>query len=176
MSVENSVTEAAVRIRTPRLGWMPMLVSGLVVLAMRAFLEWVVPAGPSPGGSWSSGDNALLVMGGVFVLESLLIRSFGVDLTPESANVRGFRRRRVPWSQVQAVLGYRQMGADRVALVLDSGERVALRVPSTYWGSGAATDVKYWEDFHRLGQWWLAHRGPSWRPVRPEAPGTPIPE
>jgi hypothetical protein len=154
---------------------MPLLVSGLVVLAMRA-LEWVVPAGPSPGGSWSSGDNALFVMGGVFVLESLLIRSFGVDLTPEFANARGFRRRCVPWSQIQAVLGYRQMGADRVALVLDSGERVVLRMPATYWGSGAVTDVRYREDFHRLGQWWLAHRGPSWRPVQPEAPGTPIPE
>jgi hypothetical protein len=176
MSVERGVTEATVRIRTPRMGWMPLLVVGLVVLAMRASLEWVVPAGPSPGGSWSSGDNAPLVMGGVFVLESLLIRSFGIDLTPESANVRGFRRRRVPWSQIQAVLGFRQMGADRVALVLDSGERVVLRMPATYLGSGAATDVKYREDFHRLGQWWLAHRGPSWHPVRPEAPGAPIPE
>ena len=145
---------------------MPLLVSGLVVLAMRA-LEWVVPAGPSPGGSGSSGGNALLVLGGVFVLESLLIRSFGADLTPESANVRGFRRRRVPSSQIQAVLGYRQIGADRVALVLDSGERVVLRMPATYWGSGAATDVKYREDFRRLGQWWLEHRGPSWRPVHP---------
>ena len=103
-------------------------------------------------------------------------RSFGVDLTPESANIRGLRRRRVPWSQIQAVLGYRQMGADRMALALDSGERVVLRMPATYWGSGAATDVKCWEDFHRLGQWCLAHRGPSWRPARPEAPGAPIPE
>jgi hypothetical protein len=51
-------------------------------------------------------------------------RSFGVDLTPESANVSGLRRR-VPWSQIQAVLGYRQMGADRMALALDSGERVS---------------------------------------------------
>jgi hypothetical protein len=175
MSVDNGVTEAVVRIRTPRMGWMPLLLSGLVVLAMRT-LEWVVPAGPSPGGSWISGDIALLVLGGVFVLESVLIRSFGVDLTPESADVRGFRRRRVPWSQIQAVLGYRKMGVDRVALVLDSGERVVLRMPATYWGSGAATDVNYREDFHRLGRWWLAHRGPSWRPVRPEAPGAPIPE
>ena len=175
MSVKGGVTEATVRIRTPRMGWMPLLAVGLVFLAMRA-LEWIVPAGPSPGGPWSSGDNGLLVMCSVFVLESVLIRSFGIDLTPESANVRGLRRRRVPWSQIQAILGYRQMGADRVALVLDGGERVVLRMPATYLGSGAATDVKYGEDFHRLGQWWLAHRGPCWRPVRPEAPGAPFPE
>ena len=175
MSVDNGVTEAVVRIRTPRMGWMPMLVSAVVMLAIPA-LDWAVPAGPSPGGPWIFGDIAFLVLGGVGVLESLLIRSFGVDLTPESVNVRGLRRRCVPWSQIQAVLGYRQMGVDRVALVLDSGERVVLRMPATYWGSGAATDVKYREDFHRLGQWWLAHRGPSWRPVHTEAPGAPTPE
>jgi hypothetical protein len=172
MSVENGVTEAAVRIRTPRMTWIPLLVAALVILAMRV-LEWVAPAGPSPGGSWTTGDNFPLVVGGVFVLEALLIRSFGLDLTPESANVHGLRRRRVPWSQIQAVLCYRAMGADRVALVLDSGERVVLRMPATYWGSGPATAARYQEDFHRLGQWWLAHRGPTWRPVRPEAPLAP---
>jgi hypothetical protein len=165
MSVEQGVTEATVRIRTPRLGWMMLLVSGLAILATQA-LEWVVPRG---------GDNTstvlLTVLGSGQVGEAVWMRTFGIDLTPQLANVRGIRRRSVPWSQVQAVLGYRHMGADRVALVLDSGERVVLRMPATYWGSGAATDVKYREDFHRLGQWWLAHRGPSWRPVRPEAPG-----
>ena len=99
----------------------------------------------------------------------------GSTLPLKSANVRGILRRSVPWSQVQAVLGHRQMGVERVALVLDSGERVVLRVPSTFWGSGAATAAKCRDDFHRLGQWWLAHRGPSWRPVRPEAPGAPTP-
>lgn len=165
MSVERGVTVATVRMRTPRVGWMMLLVAGAVW-----FLGSLIP---SPDGNW---DPFPLVVGGVFVGEALWMRTFGIDLTPESANVRGIRRRSVPWSQVQAVLGYRQLGADRVALVLDSGERVVLRVPSTYWGSGAATAAKYREDFHRLGQWWLAHRGPSWRPVRPEAPGAPTPE
>jgi hypothetical protein len=124
----------------------------------------------------NSPDPTPLVLGGVFVGEALWIRTFGIDLTPESANVRGIRRRSVPWGRVQAVLGYRKRGTDRVALVLDSGERVVPRVPSTSFGSGAAAAAKYEEDFHRLGQWWLAHRGSSWRPVRPEAPGAPIPE
>ena len=74
MSVEHGVTEAAVRIRTPRVTWIPLLVAALVILAMRA-LEWVVPAGPSPGGSWSTGDNGPIVVGALFVVESLLIRS-----------------------------------------------------------------------------------------------------
>ena len=167
MSVDAGVTEATVRIRTPRLGWMMLCAAGLIVIATHA-LEW-----PLIG---RTGDNSAFVLGGVFVVESLLIRSFGIDLTSESANVRGFRRRSVPWSQIQAVWCYRQMGADRVALVLEDGERVVLRLPATYWGSGAATAAKYQEDFHRLGQWWLAHRGPSWRPVRPEAPRAPTPE
>jgi hypothetical protein len=174
MSVEPGVTEATLRMRTPRMGWMGLLVAGLVLLAIRA-LEWVVFAGFLPDGSWDNGDNGSLFLGCLFVAEALLIRSFGIDLTSESVNVRGLRRRRVPCSQIQAVLCYRHMGADRVALVLESGQRVVLRVPSTYWGSGPATDARYREDFHRLGQWWLAHRGPSWRPVRPEAPVAPTP-
>ena len=100
----------------------------------------------------------------------------GISPTPWARNVSRSRRSNVPWSPVQCVVGYRQMGADSAALVLDSGERLVLRVPSTFWGSKAATAAKYQEDFHRLGQWWLAHRGPSWRPLRHEAPGAPTPE
>jgi hypothetical protein len=162
MSAEGRVAEATVRIRTPRPNWTVLLAAGAIIL-MTSLLFHPNFSDPVP-----------LVLGGVFVGEALWIRTFGVDLTAESANVRGIRRRSVTWSQVQAVLAYRQMGASRVALVLDSGERVALREPSTYWGSGAATAARYEEDFHRLGQWWLAHRGSSWRPVRPEAPGAPI--
>lgn len=170
MSVEPGVTEATVRMRTPRMSWMALLVAGLALIAIRALAAVVFTGELSPDGSWGTGDNSALVLGGVLVAEALLIRSFGVDLTPEFVHVRGLRRRSVPLSQIQAVTCYRHMGADRVALVLEDGERVVLRVPSTYWGSGAATAVRYREDFHRLGQWWLAHRGSSWRPVRPEAP------
>jgi hypothetical protein len=171
MSIENGVTEAVVRIRTPRRDWMPMLVVGLVFVAMRA-LELMVLAGASPGGASTTGQNGLLFLGGVFVLESLLIRSFGVDLTSEFANIRGLLRRHVRWDQVQAVLCFRQWGADRVCLVLEDGQRVNLRAPTTAWGFGAA---RYEHDFHRIGQWWVAHRGPSWLPVRPEAPGGSAP-
>ena len=62
-------------------------------------------------------------------------------------------------------------GSARVSLILESGERVTLRAPTTWWGLG---DAQYDRDFHRIGQWWLAHRGQSWRPVRPEAPWPPV--
>jgi hypothetical protein len=46
MSVEHGVTEATVRLRTPRLNWMALFLSGLVILAVRA-LELV--GAPTPG-------------------------------------------------------------------------------------------------------------------------------
>ena len=71
-----------------------------------------------------------------------------------------------------------------VQLILESGEAVTLRAPTlSVWGSGGA---EFEGDFHRIGQWWLAHRGESWRvmasrgeswrPVRPEAPSLLVQE
>lgn len=139
-----------------------LFVAGLLILAMQT-LQW---------GS-RGGDSALTVLGGVFVGESLWMRSLGVDLTPEFASVRGPLRRHVRWDRVQAVHCFRQLGTDRVRLVLENVQRVNLRAPTTSWGFGAA---RYEHDFHPIGQWWLAHRGPSWRPVRPEAPSAPTTE
>jgi hypothetical protein len=31
------------------------------------------------------------------------------------------------------------------------------------WGFGGV--AAYEQDYHRIEQWWLAHRGPSWREV-----------
>ena len=162
MSVEHSVAEETVRIRTSRLNWIVMFVGGLFLVAIQA-LQW---------GS-RGGDLGLTVVGGMLVGESLWMSGFGVDLTPEFANVRGLRRRHVRWDQVQAVQCFRQLGTDRVCLVLENGQVVNLRAPSISWGLSAA---RYERDFHRIGQWWMAHRGQSWRPIRPEAPGAPTPE
>ena len=158
MSVEYGVAGATIRIRAPRRDWIVLFAGGLVILAMQT-LVWV-------GG----GDTEPAVLGGILMAESLWIRSFGVDLTPEFAIVRGLRRRHIRWGQVQAVYRFRQMGSDRVRLVLENGQHVNLRAPNTWLGLGADG---YERDFHRIGQWWLAHRGQSWRPVRPEAPGAP---
>jgi len=95
----------------------------------------------------------------------------GVDLTPESANIRGFRRRSIPWREVQAVVRYEQVGSKSVRLILENGKPVKLRAPARLLGLGGAA---YDRDFHRIGQWWLAHRGESWRPLRPEAPRPPL--
>jgi hypothetical protein len=110
-------------------------------------------------------------LGLAFVAQGLWLRTVGVDLTPESAKVRGPRRRDVPWAEVQAVVQGRRLGVWSVRLILQDGEAVGLRAPTRTWeGFGA---VAYERDFHQIGQWWLAHRGESWRPVRAEAPRLP---
>ncbi len=161
MTTQQNAAEADVKIRTARRDWILLFGAGCIVLASSAFsFANDLPAATFP-----------LVMGCVLVAEALWIRSFGVDLTRESANTRGVRRRSIPWQQVQAVLRHDQFGSARVSLILESGQRVALRAPTTWWGVG---DAGFERDFHRIGQWWLAHRGESWRPVRPEAPGSQV--
>ena len=117
-------------------------------------------------------NDHILVAGCLWVVGGSWIRTLGVDLTPESAIVRGVRRRSVSWPEVQAVV--RVKGGWCVQLILESGEAVTLRAPTlSVWGSGGA---EFEGDFHRIGQWWLAHRGESWRPVRPEAPSLLVQE
>ena len=109
-------------------------------------------------------------LGPVVVAVALWTLTWGVDLTPESANLRGIRRRSIPWEEVQAVVRYKLMGSSMVRLILEHGKPVLLQAPTRVWGLGGAA---YEQDFHRIEQWWLAHRGASWRPVRPEAPQLP---
>jgi hypothetical protein len=49
-------------------------------------------------------------------------------------------------------------GAKVVRLILESGESVMLRAPTSSWGLGGA---EYERNVHRIEQWWLAHRGES---------------
>lgn len=65
---------------------------------------------------------------------------------------------------------YDQTGSSLVRLILENGKKVTLRAPTRIWGLGCAA---YDRDFHRIGQWWLTHRGESWRPLLPEAPRNP---
>jgi hypothetical protein len=161
MTVEHGAAEAAVKIRNPRSSWMWMVIVGgfcFVFATAQVMFGWPVLAV-----GW-------LFAGCLWVAGGLWIRTRGVDLTSESAIVRRVRRRIVPWPEVQAVL--RVSGAWRVQLILESGEAVTLLAPRlTVWGSGRA---EFERDFHRIGQWWLAHRGGSWHPMRPEAPGLPV--
>jgi hypothetical protein len=142
------------------------------------------------GDAWLT--RGWLAVGCVYLATPWVMWTFGVDLTPESANVRGFRRRAVPWARVQAVVSHKKSnGALVVRLFLENGKPVTLPYPTTRrpawataWASSAwpwarrlyprilwrNADARYARDYERIGQWWLAHRGESWRPVRPAAP------
>lgn len=160
----------AVKIRTPRRDWIGFLVAGgiwLVNGGISLALDTVLTLGRPWNGTLG------LAIGCLLVAEALWIRTLGVDLTQESANVRGIRRRSVPWQEVQAVVHRRWAGTWCVRLIVESGKPVTLRAPTTWLGIGAA---EYERDFDRIGQWWLAHRGESWRPLRPEAPRPPVQE
>lgn len=157
MTIAQGAVEADVEIRTPGSNWMWLWVLAGVWFAF-------VALDVATGGPWFTWR---LVFACVFVAEGFGIRTLGVDLTQESVNIRGLRRRRVPWQEVQAVVRHNQRATGRVSLILDSGERLALRAPTSSLGLGGA---RYERDFHLIGQWWLAHRGQDWRPVRPEAP------
>ncbi len=103
MTVEQVAAEADVKIRTPRHDWMWLFGFGGIWVAFAALematdLPWSTPS---------------LVVGCVLVAEALWIRTFGVDLTREAANIRGLRRRSIPWPQVQAALRHQQLGAGR---------------------------------------------------------------
>jgi hypothetical protein len=162
MTKEKGAAEAGVKIRVARFDWMWILAFGGIWFAATA-----------QGGMRESPEFSTwrLVLGFAFLAEALWVRSFGIDLTRESAIVRGVRRRSIPWQEVQAVLCHSQLGSGRVSLVLENGTRLTLRAPTTYLGIGRA---RYERDFHRIGQWWLAHRGESWRPARMEAPWSPV--
>jgi hypothetical protein len=152
-----------VKIRTSRYDLiLPLVVAGPFCLLAVSDLA---------GGDQLDFGPVWLAGAAVIVAESLWALTWGVDLTPESANLRGFRRRSIPWQEVQAVLRYERIGSRMVRLIPDNGKPVTLRAPTSLWGLGGAA---YERDFHRIGQWWLEHRGESWRPLRPEAPLPPV--
>lgn len=171
MTVEQGSALAHVKIRAPGRDWMPLVVAGLIWVTIGA--AGAVAAQGVVDQGWDMLvvlDWGLAVLGFVIIAEALWIRGMGVDLTPELARVRYLRRRDIPWHQVQAVVRSQLFGSWRVRLILENGDKVTLRAPTTFFEWGCA---EYERDFHQIGQWWLAHRGESWLPVRPEAPRSP---
>jgi hypothetical protein len=160
MTVEQGGVEADVKIRVPRT-WVvhtQFVVGGVWLVLAAAYglrgLPWVSLLGT--------------VGGCLYVWLGLAMRIFGVDLTHDFAVVRGLRKRKVPWAEVQAVVSDDgKYGTSVVRLILDSGELVRLPFPTSYWRKGNAECER---DFHRIDQWWITHRGGSWRPVLPEVP------
>jgi hypothetical protein len=163
MRMEQGVGQAVVKIRPSRYTVIQSLVLLTLLTPATFFNQSTFVDEPL-------GQALTLVLRCMWVLLVALMlwgMTWGVDLTPESANIRGIRRRSISWREVQAVLRYEQAGRTSVRLILENGKRVTLRAPARLWGLGAAA---YDRDFHQIGQWWLAHRGESWRPLRPEAP------
>ena len=166
MTSEQGPSEAVVKIRAPaRRAWILFLVIGGSYLAIAALSLM-------GGWPWSLFILLALPLGCCLTAFALALRTLGVDLTPDFAIVRGFRRRdKVPWLKVQAVVSHlNSNGTSAVWLILENGESVTLRYPTSAWRTG---DALYERDFRLINQWWLAHRGESWRPVHPEAPRPP---
>jgi hypothetical protein len=159
VAIEQDATAGHAEIRTPRHGWVQVLVLSGFYLTFAAFF-WASPAQFWPG-SWFAWF--WLVMGCAMVVEALWLRTRGVDLTDGSAVLVGFRRRTIAWHDVQAVIRTRRSGTWVVRLVPASGKPVTLHAPTT-WGPAAAA---YERDFRRIDQWWLTHRGPSGSPAPP---------
>ncbi|MEV5956660.1 hypothetical protein AB0M11_23300 [Streptomyces sp. NPDC051987] len=136
---------------------LPVIPAG-VALAFQLLLWW-------DGGSIDPLIGSGLVIWGVLVpLSVLTSRSFGVTLTPTAAVVHNFRRRTIPWSDVQAVQMESYAGSRIVVLYEAGGRATRLRAPSTGFLSW---DRGFEEKFHTIGRWWLDHRGPDWTPVPP---------
>lgn len=167
MTIEQGAVEAVVKIRVQtRRAWIVFLVIGGGYLAMAAsFL--------TGGWPWFLLILIPLPIGCCIIAFAFALRTLGVDLTPEFAVIHGFRQRHeVPWQDVQAVVSHlNSNGTSAVWLLLENGESVPLRYPRSSWRKG---DVPYERDFQRIDEWWLAHRGESWRPVRTETPPPPV--
>lgn len=159
MTIEQGATEGDVKIRVPRtwVGYMYFVTGGV----------WLVIAAVSGpiGRPWVALFS--LVIGCLNLWGGLAMRILGVDLTHESAVVRGLRRRKVPWAEVQAVVrDDGKFGTFMVRLILDSGESVRLPFPKSFW---LKRNAQCQRDFHLIHEYWVAHRGEFWRTVSQEA-------
>ena len=164
MTIKRGAPEEVVKIRAsmpmPRF-WIWNIVGALAGLAF-------VDSALKHGRPWFALPWLAVFVGNVAV--GFAVRNFGLDLTAEFAMVRGLRRRKVPWPSVQAVARHQQFGGWGVRLILDSGESVKLIFPKR----GHKDDAHYERDFQRIEEWWLTHRGESWRPVSSSAPQPPV--
>jgi hypothetical protein len=108
-----------------------------------------------------------VVVGCASLYQAESFRSVGVDLTPEFAEIRGLRPRRIAWRDVQAVVRHKRQGSWQVQVILENGNIEKLRAPTTLWDFGVA---QYERDFNIISEWWLAHRGEAWPFAYPNEP------
>jgi hypothetical protein len=126
MTIEHGAGQArtVVKIRTSRYALIQPFVMSGVFLVLAAYDGIGFELGPARVG--------LVVVGAT----RLWTLTFGVDLTPETVNLRGLRRRSISWQQVQAVIRYEHFGQRTVQLILENGKTVRLRAPISVWGMG----------------------------------------
>jgi hypothetical protein len=113
-----------------------------------------------------SGDLGWINAGVAILVAALVLWTAvfqGVTLTETEIVIRSVRTRRVPWSQIQGLDQRRQSGSGWLRLWLEDGKSVALPTPRIAWP--ARNRGTFERDFHLIGQWWLEHRGPDWRPA-----------
>lgn len=171
MTVEEE--PASVEIRTARRDWAGLLGLAAYLLILAVLLgpaAWVSRGSLNGLPLWSG--LVLLALACACIAEVMWVRTFGVVLTPEAAEVRAVRRRTVPWQDVQAEIRHRRAGTSCVRLVLQNGREVTLRAPTTYWRIGRA---HYDREFRLIERWWIAHRGPQWRSVNSDPPLPSLP-
>jgi hypothetical protein len=152
-----------VRVRQPQRALLPFYVLMLVPIALLTLNVWTMGdelgLGPWPYVAWG-----VLLLPAVVLVAHGVLRPLGVDLRDDAAVVVGpLRNREVPWRDVQAVtFGTR---GDTLTLYLADRTEVRCRYPShsMLYVPSKRVDA----DFHRVGQWWLAHRGPDRQPLPP---------
>lgn len=108
--------------------------------------------------------GALIFMAVAPLLGLITSRSLGVTLTPSAAVVHNFRRRSIPWSDIQLIRIEPYYGTRTVVIYEVGGRSTRLRAPST---GALSWDGSFEAKFHTIGGWWLTHRGPGWVPVTP---------
>ncbi|HEV2636204.1 MAG TPA: hypothetical protein VGX23_13710 [Actinocrinis sp.] len=121
----------------------------VMILGMESLL-YSISAYPKPFPWWEMVAALLLGVAGVRVI------GMGVDLTPEAAILRGWRRRVVPWTEVDGVVAERVGGSTVACLYLTERRRVRLQAPT---GGSFKSSKRFQPQFHTIGQYWTAHRG-----------------
>lgn len=150
-----------VRVRAPRRAQVPSYLFAITFVPVTLNVWTRSPVSPWLAGFWVV---SLLVV--VAPVAHGLLRPPGVDLRDDAAVVVGpLRSRVVPRRDVQAVALRR--GRD-VTLYL--ADRTVARCPYPSRNLLFVPWRRVDDDFHRVGQWWLAHRGADRRPLHVPAP------
>ena len=136
---------------------------GLVVPAVILSWFWV--------SAFTRGDGHALHLDPVIVILYLALTAlavavgyrYGITLTDDEAVIHNLRTNRVRWADIQAITQDTYAGTRFLVIWTADGRRIKLRAPvMPLPRTGRAQfEAKY----HRIGQWWLTHRGPDWQPL-----------